>query len=75
MKKNNYPIELSKHPNWPIEMKCKECGFKGWQWMGITKLLFNMYQSEYSIKKCNGCGVGVLRTSENGAMPVFILKS
>ena len=70
-----YPIERPCHPNWPTEMRCDGCGFKGWQWMGITKLLWNLYSQHYNLNRCSKCGVGVMKTSEGGALPLFILKT
>lgn len=71
----SYPIELTHHPNWPVEMRCELCKFKGWQWLGITKLLWQLYSQHYKLKKCNKCGVGILNISSDGALPIFILKT
>ena len=72
---NKYPIELEKHPNWPTEMVCDGCGFRGWAWMGVTKLLFNLYSQHNTVTKCSKCGVGVMTTSGGGKLALFILKS
>lgn len=68
-----YPIQLERHPNWPVEMRCAECGFAGWEWMGVTKLLLNSYAKSFKIQRCSKCGVGVMNTN-GGALPLFILK-
>jgi len=74
-KKTIYPIKLTQAPNWPQEMKCEECKFAGWKWMGITLALFNFLSGNYSVRKCNKCGVGLLKTSEDGELPVYILTT
>ena len=71
--KKTYPIELACSPNWPSEMKCPQCFFHGWKWMGITKLLFNMLTSDKKWRKCSRCGVGLIDMSGD-ILPVFILK-
>jgi hypothetical protein len=69
-----YPITLTRHPNWPPEMKCKVCGFRGVFWMGVTKYLFNVLTNDKSWAKCQGCGAGIIQFSEE-KLPVFILKN
>lgn len=73
-KKPTYPREFARAPNWPVEMYCKQCGFKGWQWIGVTKLLFNVLTKGKTWQKCHGCGAGVIQMSEE-QLPVFILKA
>lgn len=73
-KKLKYPVELISGPGWPTEMKCEECRFHGWKWMGITKLMFNLLSSDRTWRKCSKCGVGLLDMSGD-ILPVFILKN
>lgn len=69
----SYPREFAHAPNWPVEMVCPVCRFRGWQWLGMTKLMFNLLSRDHKWHRCGGCGAGILEmTSEK--VPVFILK-
>ena len=74
IKTKQYPREFERAPNWPVEMYCKTCGFKGWQWLGMTKMLCLTLTKGKKWSKCNGCGAGIIEMTDE-KLPVFILKN
>lgn len=68
-------IELTRPPEWPQQMFCKDCGFYGYQWLGMTKLQrVEFEKGGVKITKCSKCGCGLLNFQGGSQLPFFIFK-
>lgn len=66
------PVVLTKSPAWPEQMRCENCGFFGYMWLGVSMIAYEKLFKNHTVGKCSKCGCGILDIG--GQLPIYILK-